>query len=147
MLTGLIVSLRPSEIERKMALIFNTKGTKVTKARWHPNRLVPTLGYLRCLRFLLFKEDASFGSSHPSSDFGFRPSDFGLRTCLHFGSNTYAIKSATSCGLRPASNPSGINERPELLSSFRLFRRMTSSLPPAVFSEILFGVSAIRIPL
>src|SRR5262245_32218639 len=50
------LSLRPSEIARKMASIFTQRKTKVTKARRGLNRCVPSSWfYLRCLRFLLLK--------------------------------------------------------------------------------------------
>jgi len=52
-------------------LQFLHQGNKGNEVRRHLNSRVPTFAYLRCLRFLLFKGDASFGSGHPGriSDF------------------------------------------------------------------------------
>ena len=74
------------------------------------------------------------------------------RGVLDIGMSSYlermnASKSAMSWGFKALSMPSGISERPEPVSDFKSVRRMVSSVPSADFITMLFGVSAVMMPV
>src|SRR3954463_15479632 len=80
--------------------------------------------------------------------FGVRPACRRFRgPRLFYRARMYEIKSARSCGWKAFSNPSGMRDKPELVSVFKSPRKRTSSLPPGLRRVMLEGVSDVMMPL